>query len=339
MSLIGRAIVTTGAGKPRDVMKYVTDHKFAAPKPGWVLIKVKAFGLNRSELFTRQGLSPSVKFPRVLGIECVGQVLEAPGNESALPKDTIVAAIMGEMGRAFDGGYAEYACLPRRCIFPLSRTCFPAGKDIDWALLGAIPEMFQTAFGAVRDGLCVQDGQTLLVRGGTSSVGMAAAYLAKQMGATVVSTTRNEEKAKKLLELPYVDEVVIDDGKVADKVREKHPNGVDAVLELVGTESLLDSLKCARKQGTVCMVGILAGSWVLDKFSPMGDIPHTVRLTCYIGDTDDMDVHALEKFVKGVMHGELIIQRDKVFPLKDVPDAHQRMEDNLAMGKIVGVVE
>src|SRR5215212_10947519 len=88
-----------------------------APRPGWVLIKVKAFGLNRSEMFTRQGHSPSVRFPRVLGIECVGLVEAAPGDEIA-PGQT-VAALMGGLGRQYDGGYAEYTLAPARQVIPL----------------------------------------------------------------------------------------------------------------------------------------------------------------------------------------------------------------------------
>ncbi|MCP4164303.1 MAG: alcohol dehydrogenase catalytic domain-containing protein [Chloroflexi bacterium] len=114
------------------------------PQPGWVLLKVKSFGLNRSEMYTRQGHSPDVQFPRVLGIECVGVVEEAP--ETPYQKGQTVAAIMGGMGRELDGGYAEYTCVPERCIYPLE-------TDLEWATLGAIPEMFQTAWGALHPAL------------------------------------------------------------------------------------------------------------------------------------------------------------------------------------------
>src|SRR5262249_39824063 len=86
------------------------------PVPGQVLIRIKAFGVNRSELFTRQGHSPGVRFPRVLGIEAVGMVENAPGGE--FRKGDIVATCMGEMGRQFDGGYAEYTCVPAGQVQP-----------------------------------------------------------------------------------------------------------------------------------------------------------------------------------------------------------------------------
>lgn len=93
-----------------------------------VLIRVHAFGLNRSEMFTRKGLSPPsiVKFPRILGIEAVGRVAAAPGNETKFPLGAVVATAMGGMGRTFDGGYAEYTCVPVNQVrLALKTTRFP----------------------------------------------------------------------------------------------------------------------------------------------------------------------------------------------------------------------
>src|SRR5258706_14391792 len=101
-----KAAVIPEAGGP-EVVK-IESLPVPAPQSGEVLIRVKAFGLNRSEMFTRQGHSPNVKFPLILGIEAVGLVEEAPGNE--FQKGHIVATAMGGMGREFDGGYAEYTC-------------------------------------------------------------------------------------------------------------------------------------------------------------------------------------------------------------------------------------
>src|SRR6202008_208278 len=103
-----KAAVIHEAGGP-EVLK-IENVPIPAPRKSEVLIRVKAFGLNRSELFTRQGHSPSVKFPRILGIEAVGLVEHAPGHEFS--KGDAVATAMGGMGRQFDGGYAEYTCVP-----------------------------------------------------------------------------------------------------------------------------------------------------------------------------------------------------------------------------------
>ncbi|MEJ7685074.1 MAG: alcohol dehydrogenase catalytic domain-containing protein [Segetibacter sp.] len=88
-----------------------------SPGQGQVLVKVKAFGLNRSELMTRKGLSPDVVFPRVLGIEWVGEIVADPSGEFVPGQKA--GAVMGEMGRAFDGSYAEYTVLPKEIVFPL----------------------------------------------------------------------------------------------------------------------------------------------------------------------------------------------------------------------------
>src|ERR1700712_526957 len=184
-----RAVVLDAPGPPEALQ--IRELPIPTPEPGWVLIAVKAFGLNRSELQTRLGLADpgAVSWPRVLGIEATGIVVSAPGGEFAPGQQ--VAALMGGMGRAFDGGYAEYTCVPATQVIAFE-------SELDWATLGAVPEMLQTSHGSLTVGLDAQPGQTLLIRGGASSIGMATAILAKQRGMTVLSTTRNPAKAAAL---------------------------------------------------------------------------------------------------------------------------------------------
>ena len=151
-------------------------------RDGWVRIRVEAFGLNRSELKLRLGVSEGVSFPRVPGIEAAGTVDAAPAG-SGLPPGQKVVAMMGDMGRTYDGGYAEYTSVPLAQVIPVD-------TDLPWEVLGALPEMVQTAYGSLTIGLDLKPGQSLLIRGGTSSVGLAAAALATWRGATVLSTTR-----------------------------------------------------------------------------------------------------------------------------------------------------
>lgn len=317
------AAITIKSGSP-DVIK-IQEVNTPEIKNGWVLIKVKAFGLNRSEMFTRQGHSPDVEFPRIQGIECVGLVEEDPSGTYQTGQQ--VAAIMGGMGRHFDGGYAEYALVPLHIVFPFR-------SKLSWRILGAIPEMFQTVSGSLNDALELKKGETLLIRGGTSSIGILACQLAKHIGATVISTTRNPAKSE-YLKVNGADHVMVDDGKISEKVREYYSAGVTKVLELIGTQTLKDSLKCITPKGVVCMTGILGNEWTMKDFTPMGDIPSLGRLTVYMGDANSLSKESLQDFIDTVESGEIKINIDKVFELAQIVEAHKYMESNKAKGKIV----
>ncbi|GLU51099.1 zinc-binding alcohol dehydrogenase family protein [Dyadobacter frigoris] len=318
-----KAAVTTKAGNP-DVIE-IQERPKPQIKKGWVLIKIKAFGLNRSEIFTRQGHSPNVVFPRIQGIECVGEIEDDPSGTYKIGQK--VAAIMGGLGRDFDGGYAEFTAVPLEIVFAFE-------SNLPWNILSAIPEMFQTVSGSLNEALEIKEGETLLIRGGTSSIGMLACQLAKTKGLTVISTTRNPEKEIHLKE-NGADYVLLDDGQINSKLKGLFPKGVDKVLELIGIETLKDSLQCIRPKGIVCMTGILGGSWTMNEFTPMGDIPSLGRLTVYMGDAENLHKDLLQEFIDAVAEGKINLNIDKTFKLDQISEAHSYMESNQAKGKIV----
>lgn len=324
MAGLMRAVILDRPGPP-EVLQ-VRDVPVPTPGPGHVLIRVRAFGLNRSELHFRQGLAESGSLPRIPGIEATGVVASAPG--AALLEGAQVMTLMGGMGRAFDGGYAEYVLVPAEQVIPF-RSALP------WEQLGAVPEMLQTAYGSLTVGLQAQPGQSLLIRGGTSSIGLALAVLAKRHGLTVLSTTRRPE-ARAQLEHVGVDHVLIDDGDLAAQVRHLQPAGVDTAVELVGVNTLQATLRAVRTGGTVCFTGMLSNQWTIDSFYPMDWLPNGVRLTAYSGEAADLPAHVLQAFLDDVAAGDALIPLGTVYGIDDIVQAHRDMEAGRVGGK--GVV-
>jgi NADPH:quinone reductase-like Zn-dependent oxidoreductase len=234
---------------------------------------------------------------------------------------------MGGMGRTFDGGYAEYTSVPATQVIPFA-------SELDWATLGAIPEMLQTAHGSLTVGLDAQPGQTLLIRGGTSSVGMATAILAKDRGLTVLSTTRQPDRVGSL-ERIGVDHVLVDDGDVAAPTRAIVPDGVEAALELVGTNTLPDTLRATAVHGVVCFTGMLSNQWTVADFYPIDYIPSGVRLTAYGGDAADLPADVLQAYLDAIAAGRLTVPIHGTYTLDEIAQAHADMEHGRATGKLV----
>jgi NADPH:quinone reductase-like Zn-dependent oxidoreductase len=320
-----QAAVCVSAGGP-EVLE-IRELRVPAVREGWSLVQVKGAGLNRSELRTRQGHSPNVTFPRVLGIECVGTV--AVSTDPTVPEGTTVAAVMGEMGREFDGGYAEYALLPNSLLMPLTTT-------LPWDVLAALPETYLTAQGAL-DTLGPLRGR-LLIRGGTSSVGMAAASIAAGHGVEIAATTRRPDKLDALT-AAGVHHPLLDTGEpLTASIRSIWPEGPDYVLDLVGASTALDSLRQVRRGGTVCVSGSLSG-WVIPDLEPIAMIPSGTKLTAFHSDNlkGSAGTAVVQRVVRQVEADVYRPNIDRVFSLGDIAEAHRHMENNQAAGKVVVV--
>jgi NADPH2:quinone reductase len=294
-------------------------------KPDWVLIRVKAFGLNRSELIMRayEADSPYIKLPRIPGIECAGEI--ADPSDSRFIMGQRVIALMGGMGRSFDGSYAEYTLVPSRNVFGVETT-------LGWEELAAIPETYYTAYGSLFESLQLEPEDTLLIRGGTSALGLSAIQLAKSVGATVLASTRNKNKCD-LLRIQGADNVLFDNGTIREQLFSLYPQGMNKVLELIGPATLLESARLLSHHGTICSTGILGGKGVLNNFDPIKDLPSGVYLTGFFSNFPTQTV--IDDIFRLIRNNNLSPTISKVFSLEEIGQAHKLMESNKANGKVV----
>ena len=292
-------------------------------KEGWSLVKIKGFGINHSEIFTRDGKSPSVQFPRILGIECVGEV--AQSSTPTLAVGQKVVSIMGEMGRAFDGSYAEYVLLPNEQIYPVH-------TDLDWTTLAAIPETYYTAFGSLQQ-LRIAPQDRVLVRGAGSGVGVAFAQLLKAQFPHIVlhGSTRNPAKATRLQAVGF-DEVITEaDSKL------QTDQSYDKILELVGPATLRDSFSHINEHGIVCNTGQLGNIWYVNDFDPIIELKNNSYLTAfYSGNVSQAKLNAMFDYIRQ-FNVKILIER--VFALEQVPEAHRFLQSTDGFGKVVVVNE
>ncbi len=287
-------------------------------RPGWVLVKVKAFGLNHSEKLLRQSeiRADYIQKPVIPGIECVGEIAD-PGD-SGLAAGQKVAALMGGMGRSFNGSYAEYALLPQRIVFKID-------SDLPWEALGAVPETYFTAWGSLFDCLHLTSEDALLIRGATCALGYAAIQIAGALGCRVIATTHRESKLSLLAE---ADEAVIDDGRLTGKL-----HGVTKALDLIGPRNLTDTLTAVEKGGIVCQTGLLGGVYALNGFDPIKDIPNGVYLTGFFSNYPTQQV--MDEIFAFLKEHHLVPTSGKVFDFANIREAFIAQDEGKVNGKIV----
>ena len=215
------------------------------PERGKVVIQVKAFGINHAEMHMRRG--EWAESAPVSGIECVGVVKSCPSDEFAVGSK--VAALMGGLGRTINGSYAEYTRANVSGTVQIE-------SSLPWEELAALPESYATAWTCVFRNLEIKRDQTLLIRGATSSLGLAALNLALDAGAKVIATTRNRDRFKKLEDLG-VSRAELEGPELSTHIADAKQ--IDAVLDLVGNSIIIDSLRILRRGGRACLAGWLGG--------------------------------------------------------------------------------
>ena len=322
-----RAIVIKQYGGPEALA--IEDRPDPEPKSGHVAVEVRAFGLNRAESYMRSGAWGDVA--EITGIECVGIVKSDP--DGRFTPGQKVAGLMGGMGRLINGSYAEIVNIPSANLVAIV-------SSLPWEEFAAIPESYATAWSGVRGNLALSPGQTLVVRGATSSLGQAAISIAVDLGARVIATTRNAGR-RPMLETLGASEVLVESPELSRRVRELHLKGVDAVLDVIGNSTVLDSLAMARRGGRVCVVGLLDHVASIPDFNPLFQMPHAgVHFSGFVSwslGTPDCPLSDIpfQGIVDRIAAGSYKAKPAKVFRFEDIQAAHRLMESNEACGKIV----
>lgn len=313
-----KAVVLTKPTKAENI----TLSEVAVPqvKPGWVLIKIKAFGLNHSEQILREFEIEEeyIQKPIIPGIECVGEIADPSDSDLAVGQK--VVALMGGMGRSFNGSYAEYALLPVHHVFSVEST-------LTWEEMGAIPETYFTAWGSLFQCLRLKKDDKLLIRGATCALGYVAIQLAKALGCNVVGTTHKADKFP-LLKQAGCDEMILDDGSLKGKI-----SGVTKALELVGIKTVRDTMFSLDEGAIVCNTGVLGKVYEWDGFDPIKDIPNGVYLTGFFSNNPTREIiHDIFAFMNNHRLKPLI---GAVYDFKNIKDACIALDSGKVNGKIV----
>ena len=298
------------------------------PKPGHVVIEIKAFGINHAEMHMRKG--EWAEAAEISGIECVGIVKSCPGGEFAVGAK--VAALMGGLGRTINGSYAEYTRAPASNVALIE-------SDLPWAELAAIPETYATAWTCLFRNLEIKKGQLLLIRGATSSFGQAALKMSVNAGVRVIATTRNRERFSMLQKLG-AERCEIERRDLSKHIAEAKK--IDAILDLVGNSVMLDSLAMLRRGGRSCLAGWLGGLDPIPDFNPLQQMASGVYLTFFASfafGTPGFPLSdvPLQKIAEDAAAGRLDVKPARIFGFDEIREAHRVMEANEAVGKMVVV--
>lgn len=315
------AIAVEGGRGPAEALKPV---RIARPAPGLgqVLVRVRAAGVNRPDIVQRLGAYPPPPgAPETLGLEIAGEVVEGAGRWTAGDR---VCALLG------GGGYAEYAVVDARHALPM-----PEG--LDFVQAAGLPETVFTVYANVFEHGALKAGETLLVHGATSGIGVTAIQMAKAAGAKVIATARGADKAAKARELGAdvaVDATAEDFAEVA-----KREGGVDVVLDMVGGDYFARELDALKTGGRIVFIAAQGGGEVaLPIFRLMQKRAVVTGSTLRPRDADEKARLAaeVERVVwPWIAAGRVRPPVDATFPLTEASKAHAHLEGGAHVGKVV----
>lgn len=335
------AVVVTPTG-PDGIR--VKDVPVPVPGRGEALVRVMASTVISSEISTLHGVADprGPVYPMILGNEFAGIVVDCPGGE--LPLGQKVTTAWAGHGWTRDGGHAEYVLADADTLISYEST-------LDFGVVAAMPKAFTRA-GLARKTLAWQTGQSLLIRGGTTGIGLAAAAIAAADGVRVIATTRDPRKADELRRSGHA-EVLLDQGDLPAVLRSLVPDGVDFALDTLGYPGVVQTLHCVKEGGTAAMIGLLQEQDRARRFgepldgaasiapSPFHYIPHGVRLTALhhksLGPGDSLRAFfgEMQEWIDGVEDGRYDVVIDRTFGLDDVAEAYQYLARKEGVGKVV----
>jgi putative PIG3 family NAD(P)H quinone oxidoreductase len=319
-----KAITVQGEGRAPHSLRLDTRPR-PEPGPGEILVCVRAAGVNRADVLQRRGLYPPPPgAPDILGLEAAGEVVALGEGAARWRQGDRVAVLLA------GGGYAEFVAVDRRHALPV-----PEG--LDWAAAAALPETLFTVWANVFETGALRPGETLLVHGATSGIGVTAILMARLHGARVLGTARGAVKAQAAQALGA--ELVVDStaGDWLEPIQAA--GGADVVLDMVGGDYVQRNLHALRPGGRLVNIAYQAGAKVELDLRPVMMKRLTVTgstLRSRSADEKARLAAAVEREVwPWVLDGRLHLPVDAAFPLAEAGAAHARMESGDHLGKIV----
>jgi putative PIG3 family NAD(P)H quinone oxidoreductase len=309
----------------------ISQTEIPAPTSGQVLVKVACFGVNRADTLQRQGKYPAPPGESdILGLEMSGEIVqihsEQMGPQTFELGDKVFGLVAG-------GGYAEYVTVD-------SQHLMPAPANMPMSQVAGIAECFLTAYQAMFIENDLQPKQHVLIHAGASGVGLAAIQLAKRQGCAVAVTASSQAKLDLCKQLGA--DLVINYKQPVFAVEiAKHWQGCDLIIDFVAGDYLNRNLKLLNMDGNVLYLAMLAGRYAdkLDMAMMLGKRA-TVKGSTLRSRNDQYKSHLIKEFSQTCLsdfsNGKLVANIDTEFTAKDAGIAHQRLENNDTMGKLIG---